>query len=267
VVKPLSAALIAGGLATLIFGSFVPLWLAAPVVLLCAIGIAFVLSPRLAKPLNEQIAREREFSSNASHQLRTPMTAMRLRLEDMTMWPDTTDELRDELNACIKEVDRLNGTVEDLLSIVRDGTEASSSRVDLADAAASAVSRWRRLFGEADRTLAFSASPEPVLVATAPRPMLQVIDVLLENALVHGNGATSVLVDTAATRGLIVISDEGALSPIVADHLFDRSFRSATSAGSGIGLALARTIVDSCGGRLRVASTTPTQFELSFRLA
>jgi signal transduction histidine kinase len=266
-IRQLSAALILGGLATLGFGSLVPLWLAAPVVVVCAVGIAFALGPRLTRGLTTQIEREREFSANASHQLKTPLAALRFRLDDLTLWPETATEVKAELIECMAEVDRLTGTVEDLLSLARDGAPASTSAVDLADAAASAVGRWRRLFGEKERELSFSAPPEPVLVTTAPRPMLQVIDVLLENALSHGAGTTKVHVELATGRGLIMVADEGNIDPKAVDRIFDRSFRSATSAGSGIGLALARTIVDTTGGRLVVAALSPTCFELSFPLA
>jgi signal transduction histidine kinase len=211
---------------------------------------------------------ETEFLANASHQLKTPLAALRLRLEDMSLWHEAGPSLQEELAACVKEVDRLTGIVEDLLAISRaDGTTAEVTTVDLADAAASAVARFRRLFAERERALEFHAPPEPVMVTTAPRPLLQVIDVLLDNALRHGAGAAAVHVRTSSTHGLLLVADEGAIEPAVMDRMFERTYRSATSAGSGIGLALARTIVDATGGRLRVSSPSPTCFELSFRLA
>jgi signal transduction histidine kinase len=209
-----------------------------------------------------------EFLANASHQLKTPLAALRLRLEDMSLWHEVGPSLQDELAECVKEVDRLTGIVEDLLALSRaDGTAAEVTTVDLGDAAASAVARFRRLFTEDARTLAFHAPPEPVMITTAPRALLQVIDVLLTNALSHGVGAASVDIRTTPTHGLLLVGDEGSIEPAVMDRIFERTFRSATSAGSGIGLALARTIVDATGGRLRVSSASPTAFELSFRLA
>ena len=213
------------------------------------------------------MTEDRDFLANASHQLKTPLAALRLRLEDMSLWHDVGKSLQDELAECVKEVDRLTGIVEDLLALSRaDGSAAQITTVDLGDAAASAVSRWRRLYTDAGRTLGFHAPPEPVMVSTAPRPLLQVIDVLLENGLHHGTGATHVDIATSATHGLLHVGDEGHIDEGVLDRMFERTYRSATSAGSGIGLALARTIVDSTGGRLRVSNPDPTCFELSFRL-
>ncbi len=247
-------------------------WLALGSVFGFAVGVAFVfaLAPRRARYLTSKIEQERQFSSNASHQLKTPLTALRFRLDDLALWPETPDVVKAELFECVGEVDRLAGNVEDLLSLARDGTPAptaSAAAVDLADAAASAVGRWRRLFVEQNRALGFSAPPEAVLATTAPRPMLQVIDVLIENALSHGSGDAQVRVAVVGDRGVIYVGDAGELDPSVADKIFDRAFRSATSAGSGIGLALARTIVDAIEGRLTVESTKPTCFALSFALA
>ena len=211
---------------------------------------------------------DRDFLATASHQLKTPLAALRLRLEDMSLWPEVGDSLRAELGECVHEVDRLTGTVEDLLALSRaDGTSAEVTTVDFGDAAASAVARFRSLFTERDRFLSFNAPPEPVMITTAPRPLLQVIDVLLENALNHGDGATSVDIRVTATHGLLLVADGGSIESAVMDRIFERTYRSATSAGSGIGLALARTIVDATGGRLRVSNPSPTCFELSFRLA
>ncbi len=262
----LAGALIGGGLVMLAFGSLVPWYVGVPTMSVLALGLAFLLAPWLSRTLNNQIEAEREFSSNASHQLKTPLAALRFRLDDLTLWPETTKEVQAELIECMSEVDRLTGTVEDLLSLARDGKPANTSAVDLADAAASAVGRWRRIFAENNRELTFSAPPDSVLVTTAPRPMLQVIDVLLENAINHGQGKTSVKVEAVNGRGVVLVGDEGSVDGAVVDRIFDRSYRSATSAGSGIGLALARTIVDTTGGRLVVQSLDPTCFELSFPL-
>src|SRR5205085_11352066 len=98
------------------------------------------------------VLHEREFSANASHQLKTPLAALRLRLEDMTMWPETDDALRKELEASVGEVDRLTGTVEDLLALAREGGIGSSAELDLHEATAGVASRWQDRFGASERT-------------------------------------------------------------------------------------------------------------------
>lgn len=229
---------------------------------------------RLAEALersNERLARmmeqEREFSSNASHQLRTPLAALRLRLEAIAMWPPPADELHAEVNESIEEVDRLTATVDDLLSLAREGRIGVATQLDLRAASAAAAARWKAEFDQAGRSLRIEPTTEPVPAETSERALYQVMDVLLENALVHGAGSVNVEVATNDDRALIRVGDEGVVAEADAHRMFERSYRSTTSAGSGIGLALAQSIVESAGGRLRLVENSPTTFELSFATA
>lgn len=264
-VRKLAAALIVGGLATLVFGALVPLPIAVPVVVVAAVVIAIALAGPLSKPFKVQLDREREFSANASHQLRTPLAALRLRLEDMTLWRQTDAEQRAELSAAIAEVDRLTGTVSDLLALARgDAVHSESEVLDLAETSASAAARWRPHFQSKGRSLLINTPPEELAARISERSLSQVIDVLLENSLRHGNGITDVRVELDGGCGVLTVGDEGSISGEVASHVFERSYRSPTSSGSGIGLALARELVEAAGAQLRIASTDPTSFELRF---
>jgi signal transduction histidine kinase len=211
----------------------------------------------------EMVRREREFSANASHQLRTPLTALRLRLEHLTLGPETSETVRAELDASLHEVDRLAGTVTDLLELARSGGIGVVADVDLHATVGEATARWRPRFDEVGRRLVVRAEPDRVMVATSPRAVHQVLDVLLENALRHGEGHVDVHVRLLDGRATVCVADEGGLDGSETPRLFERSYRSSASRGSGIGLALARGVAESVGARLRVVTEVPTAFELS----
>jgi signal transduction histidine kinase len=213
--------------------------------------------------VQDLLRREREFSSNASHQLRTPLAALRLRLEDLTMWPETQEPVQDELARCLGEIDRLSGTITDLLELARLGGLGAWSEFDLRDAIESTVRRWGPQFEAAGRRLVLLPSPDRPCVATSEQAVQQVLDVVLENALSHGAGVVDVQIEHLRGRAAVRVSDQGSLDNAVSGRVFERSFRSTDSSGSGIGLSLAQTIAESAGARLGLVSRDPTVFELS----
>jgi signal transduction histidine kinase len=211
----------------------------------------------------ELVHREREFSSNASHQLRTPLAALRLRLEDLQLWPEVSDPVREELAESLAEVDRLAGTVTDLLSLARSGGIGAWEDIDLLDSVEEAVGRWQPRFeAEGRRLLVLPTSQRPV-VATAERAVQQILDVLFENGLVHGRGYVDVYVECAGDHATVRVTDEGRLERALTGRVFQRAVRSPESTGSGIGLSVARTVAESIGARLQLVSRDPTVFELS----
>src|SRR6478672_2316448 len=92
--------------------------------------IAFALRSS-TDALRELVRREHEFAANASHQLRTPVTALRLELEDLAMWPETPPVVADELGRALRELDRLSETVTELLALARGQRLAAVAEVDL----------------------------------------------------------------------------------------------------------------------------------------
>jgi signal transduction histidine kinase len=218
-------------------------------------ALAHVLD-RSAERIARLVAREREFSANVSHQLRTPLTALRLRLEEMSPQPGGDQEV----DAALAEVDRLEGTIADLLALARQERAGDAVDLDLADLTRRHARAWDVLFQRAGRALDVEAH-EPIAISASPGALGQVLDVLLDNALEHGAGRTRVSVTDGGRRATLAVEDEG--PGVAADAeagIFERG--SSEGAGAGIGLHLAKVLAGAEGGQLVLARAAPARFEL-----
>ena len=201
-----------------------------------------------ARRLAELIAREREFSANASHQLRTPLAGLRVSLE------------RGDLAAASAEAERLSATVYHMLALACDALPTPAT-VDVGPLLAATAHRWRPPFSEAGRALAVTIDPSLPGVRVRPGSIEQALDVLLDNSLRHGTGETRLL--ARPTRGGLVvqIDDDGpGIAPERVAGVFDRHEGDST----GIGLALARTLVEADGGRLMLSDPEHAEFRIVF---
>ena len=224
-----------------------------------AIGAAIDSS---AERIAELVAREREFSSNVSHQLRTPLTALRLRLEESARAGDP-DELRAELAAALIEADRLEAMIADLLAYARSARTGRAVPVTLDATVAEQGAAWAPMFQRAGRRLTLATS-HTVRAFASPGTVGQVLDVLLDNALRHGSGPVRVEVTEDRRFATIAVEDDGpGVSEADADRIFDRG--ATRSGGTGIGLHLARALAAADGATLRLTRTSPPRFELRLR--
>jgi hypothetical protein len=205
-----------------------------------------------ARRVSDALARERRFSADVSHQLRTPLTAIRLRVDAARANDDTS-----QLVGVLEDLGRIESTVDHLLAFARDDMQPRAS-VRLDELATTAASRWRDRFLAAKRPLSLRVGPGLSATGTAAS-VSQVLDVLLENAIRHGRGAVTVATRRIPGGAAVDVADEGdALDPTSSERIFRRG----EGTGTGIGLALARSLVEADGGRLVLSHQNPTTFSL-----
>jgi signal transduction histidine kinase len=209
-----------------------------------------------ADRLDDLVTRERAFSSNASHQLRTPLTGLRLTLETAIDAPDRAQ--RAAVVRALDSADRLERTIGDLLSLARH-TPRERAALPLGALVADWTAAWTPVLEGRGRQLEVTVAPALPVAHASGAAVRQVVDVLLDNAVVHGSGVTGLVVRDAGATVAIDVTDEGE-GPPDADGVF-RS-RDGSSPEHGIGLALARALAEAEGGRLVLSRARPPVFSL-----
>ena len=203
---------------------------------------------RMAAELTALLDAQREFVANASHQMRTPLTGLRLRLEALAAGPPPDPEAE----LALREVDRMSDLVADLLVLARAGVPPrSATSSDLAEQARAAADRWRPVAEDREQTFALDAPRIPVVVGADPSDVAIMLDNLIENAIVYSPTGATVSVTVSNTGGGTVrVEDDGpGIHPSEANRVFDRFFRG--KAGSGVpgGTGLGLTIVHDLAAR------------------
>ena len=211
-----------------------------------------------ADRLDDMLARERAFSADASHQLRTPLTGLRLRLEAALESPG--QDLRPALTSAIAAADRLERTIDELLALARDTRESSAPPAEVSALLEEVEQTWAaRLFVEG-RGLVVAVDGQPPATTTSAAAARQVLSVLVDNALRHGLGTVTVVAREATDALAVDVSDEGPGITLPEAELFAR--RASGDSGHGIGLALAQRLAEAEGARLRLTSPSPPTFTL-----
>jgi signal transduction histidine kinase len=208
----------------------------------------------MADRLERTVRAQREFVANASHQLRTPLTGMKLRLESAAA--QATDEsVRRQLEAADLEVDRLSEIVDRLLEMSREIEEGEPTHVDLADAVSRALGRWQERARQLEATLRSEGS-----AGTAqgnPTDLDQILDNLLDNAIAYARGEITIESGSHDGHVFVAVRDHGPGIPREELARVTERFyrgRGAPSGGSGLGLAIARDLAEKWGGALAVTS-------------
>ena len=214
-------------------------------------GLAAALSDSTRR-LDETLARERAFSSDASHQLRTPLAALRLELESIELDRDPPEQVR----IALEQVDRLQATIDTLLAVARDAPRGEA-RADLLALADQAERAWRPKLASDGRPIRVRAGVAQLTAAAAPGVIAQILEVLIDNADRHGSGAITLGVREVGGWAAVDVGDEGSGFGADPEAAFRRRQTPADGEGHGIGLALARSLAEAEGGSLAVSRSGP----------
>jgi len=222
----------------------------------------------MAERLAAVLAEQRAFVADASHQLRTPLTALRLRLENLHAHLDGADAAAVE--AAVEETDRLARLVNDLLQLARVDTRRDPLPQDLMAVAAERVDIWSAVAEAHDVVVQLAGPAAPVTALAVPGAIEQILDNLLDNAIIASPPGRAVRVSigravdpgpagastpATAPRMCLVVADEGpGLSDDDKQRALSRFWRGSTApGGSGLGLPIAHALAVSSGGSLDLA--------------
>lgn len=209
-----------------------------------------------ANRVDRMLEAERSFTADATHQLRTGLTGIAIRLELLERHDDP--EVATEARAVLEQTHELNDTLDELLVVARKGSTSERSTVELVEIVDDHLDDWRARFDAQRRQLVVTTG-HALAVSATPGLVGQIFNVLLQNSLDHGSGTVIVLV---AGTG-ITVDDEGrGVADADVPSLFERP--SDHQAAHGRGLALARRLAESDGGRLELVRRRPAQFRLSY---
>jgi signal transduction histidine kinase len=225
----------------------------------------------MADELAASLRAQQDFIANASHQLRTPLTGMKLRLEAIRA---EGGQAAEHAARAEEELDRLGALVDDMLALASAATTGPSGvQVDLSEIVGAAVERWRAPAAEARRTVQ-PGRHESVSVFADPGDLAHVVDNLVENALRYSPPGSHVTVEAAATdgRATISVTDDGPGIPAEdRSRVFERFYRGAngrrTGPGTGLGLAIVAELVERWGGEVTLGDGPGTRVEAVFRSA
>jgi signal transduction histidine kinase len=211
-----------------------------------------------AVALADLLQRERALVGDVSHQLRSRLTALQLRLDELASHPDPT--ARGEALAALEQAERLAEVLDELLEAARVARAAGAEPKDLREALSAVADEWRPALKAAGRSLKVRV-PEGLLARVTPARIREAIGALLDNATQHGAGTVTLSARAAENSLLVEVTDAGAGVPEeLVPHVFDRGVSVGSS--TGIGLALARALVEADGGRLELSRARPPVFTI-----
>ena len=235
----------------------------ADLVVVTVVGVgAWVLASRTLRPIREAHLRQRRFVADASHEVRTPLAAIRAAAEEAIARDASPDELRTALARIVTSAEGLSRITTDLLLLARTDERLIDPRretIDLSVLVAETIEEFADANPDARRPRLALETDLPV--SADPDEIRRVILNLVDNAVRYGAPGSAVRVVTRRTErdAVVEVQDDGpGVAAIDLRRVFEPFFRvradAASPAGSGLGLAIARSLAERNGGRLTATS-------------
>ncbi|MFP7695710.1 ATP-binding protein [Trueperella sp. LYQ143] len=215
---------------------------------------------RTAERMAGRLAAERQFAADAAHQLRTPLAALSMRIEEIEYLSDDP-AIAEEVHKSLEQIDRLTGVVDELMATSQSEAGGTTEAVSVSRLFARQDDEWKKAFSRAGRNLVFDAADVGAVLAT-PGSLAQILATLIENSLKYGDGTTTVRALRAGKTAMLKVSDEGrGIDAEQDEDIFEKGY--STGGSTGIGLAVARELAEIDGGRLELTRRTPAEFTLT----
>ncbi len=215
---------------------------------------------RSADRMAGRLAKERQFAADAAHQLRTPLTALSMRIEEIEYLSDD-EEIIEEASKALEQIDRLGGVVEELMATSQSESGGTTEAISIKRAFQRQKDEWSKPFERAGRPLTFHPEFDGAVLAT-PGSLSQILATLIENSLKYGAGETSITATLSGKSVIFKVIDGGeGITADDEDEIFEKGF--STGGSTGIGLAVAKELAEIDGGRLEVTSRQPAEFTLT----
>ncbi|MCE0766660.1 ATP-binding protein [Pseudonocardia kujensis] len=211
-----------------------------------------------AGALADLVQRERALVGDVSHQLRSRITALTLRLDELSTHPDPS--ARREALAALEQTEKLSEVLDELLEAARAARAAGAEPMDLRSGLTEVADEWRPALESAGRRLKLRV-PDGLLARVTPARIREAVGALVDNALHHGAGTVTISAREGTNALVVEVSDTGAGIPEeLVPHVFDRGV--SVQSSTGLGLALARALVEADGGRLELSRPRPPTFTI-----
>jgi signal transduction histidine kinase len=213
-----------------------------------------------AERIGRMLTAERRLAADASHQLRTPLTALSMRLEEIVATADDQETVKEEATIALGQVERLTDVVQRLLTNARDPRSGSAIDIDLDEVIQQQVEEWRPTYQAEGRSVVVTGARSLRAVGT-PGAVAQVLATLIENSLMHGAGMVTLHTRVTGNQAVVEVSDNGpGVPPDLGARVFERTVSGRNS--TGLGLAVARDLAEADGGRLELLQQRPPVFAL-----
>lgn len=220
--------------------------------------LSYLLARRTLNQLEDSHEAQSRFVSDVSHELRTPLAAMKTELEvalrDKKL---SKTDMRELLESNLEEVDKLTMLSKTLLQLSKlDHTELKKELVDLGSMTNEVVQRYDKNM----KRIRIKTPTKPLKVIVNKTSLEELLTILVDNALKYSPEKSIIIIRVAhqGKRGLFEITNEGkGIAPADLPHIFDRFYRadqSRSTTGTGLGLSLAKKIVEMFGGEMTVSS-------------